>query len=241
MKSKRNIYLDGDISECFKHNVTEYVRIFSSWHKSYSAIKINSNKNTILTSNEFIATFFSGGVDSFYTFLKNKNSISHLIFVHGFDVSLQEIDLRNKISNMGLNIAKEFGVDFIEVETNARKMMKNWGHWGLHAHGLGLGAVARTLSGNFKKIFIPSSFSKDELFPWGTHPALDHLMGDDSLEIVHDGINVTRAEKIEFISESSQALKYLRVCYKNPNQNYNCCECEKMSSYNDPAYMLSVN
>lgn len=230
MKQKRNIIVNGEVSDSFINNINKYVSIFTDWHEKYHEITlINygiSNVNDC-SEDSFTATFFSGGVDSFYTFLKNKNSITQLIFVHGFDVSLKEINLKQRISLIGQKIATDFNVEYIEIETNARQITKGFGHWGLHAHGLGLGAVARSLSGNIGKIFIPSSFSKDELFPWGSHPDLDYLMGDDSIEIVHDGINVTRTEKIEYISQFPEALKYLRVCYKNPNQTYNCCECEK--------------
>lgn len=230
MNQNRNILINGEVSNSFINNINKYISIFTSWHKKYHEITLINNrisKSIVCYQNNFIATFFSGGVDSFYTFLKNKNSITHLIFVHGFDVSLKEINLKQQISLIGQKIAIEFNVEYIEIETNARQIMKGFGHWGLHAHGLGLGAVARSLSGNIGKIFIPSSFSKDELFPWGSHPDLDYLMGDDSIEIVHNGINVTRTEKIEYISQFPEALKYLRVCYKNPNQTYNCCECEK--------------
>ena len=30
-------------------------------------------------------SFFSGGVDSTYTFLKHQDEISHVVYIHGFD------------------------------------------------------------------------------------------------------------------------------------------------------------
>lgn len=42
---------------------------------------------------------FSGGVDSFFTVLKHYDSIDALLFVHGFDVPLENLALRRRISS----------------------------------------------------------------------------------------------------------------------------------------------
>ncbi len=47
-----------------------------------------------------IACFFSGGVDSFYTLLKHREEITHIIFVHGFDIALEDHSLRAQASRM---------------------------------------------------------------------------------------------------------------------------------------------
>jgi len=63
--------------------------------------------------------------------------------------------------------------------------------------------------------------------PWGTHPELDLLLSDETLQFVHDQTEATRTDKTEFISRFPVALETLRVCYKNPEGAYNCCACEK--------------
>jgi hypothetical protein len=67
-----------------------------------------------------IACFFSGAVDSFYTLLKHREEITHIIFVHGFDIDLTERSLRAQASRMAREVAKELGKTLVEVETNLR-------------------------------------------------------------------------------------------------------------------------
>lgn len=233
MKRKRNIFIRETISNGLIVNLIRYMDIFCTWHSSYRPIKIHVNnppgqfeKNSFEKSRR-VGAFFSGGVDSFYTFFKHKDEITDLIFVHGFDVPLSSVELRQQIREMGSKVAAEWGKRFVEIETNARDILKGWGHWGFHAHGLALGTVARSLSGSFQKIFIASSTSIDQLRPWGSHPELDNLLGDRTIEIIHDGVQKHRNEKIEYSISYPFFLENLRVCYKNPGEAYNCCECEK--------------
>ena len=153
--------------------------------------------------------------------------MTDLIFVHGFDVDLNDQSLRRQVSLMGEKISAATGVRFIEIETNARRVQRRWGRWGPHAHGLGLASVGRSLAGYLSKLYIPSSFARTEQLPWGTHPELDVLLSDEILQFVHDQTDATRTDKIEFISQFPVALETLRVCYKNPDGAYNCCACEK--------------
>jgi hypothetical protein len=43
-----------------------------------------------------VACFFSGGLDSFHTLFKNLDKITHLIFVHGIDIPLNNSALRTR-------------------------------------------------------------------------------------------------------------------------------------------------
>jgi hypothetical protein len=67
-----------------------------------------------------IACFFSGAVDSFYTLLKHREEITHLISVHGVDIALEDHSLRAQASRMAREVAKELGKTLVEVETNLR-------------------------------------------------------------------------------------------------------------------------
>jgi hypothetical protein len=56
---------------------------------------------------------------------------------------------------------------------------------------------------------------------------LDQLWSSAAVMVEHDGAEATSAEKIAAIARDRQALRWLRVCYKNPDQAYNCGRCEK--------------
>jgi len=173
-----------------------------------------------------VGCFFTGGVDSFYTLLKHKDEIDDLIFVHGFDISLQETGLWNKTSRMIQRVASDLNMRAIEVETNLRNLLDvqlGW-HW---SHGAALATVGHSLTKKLGKIYIAAAHTYTDLFPWGSHPLLDPLWSSERLQFVHDGCEVNRVEKAKLISHYDIAVESLRVCYKNPDQVYNCGTCEK--------------
>jgi hypothetical protein len=48
------------------------------------------------------------------------------------------------------------------------------------------------------------------------------------MQVMHDGCEVTRYEKLELIAKSDFALAHLRVCWQAAEENpYNCGKCEK--------------
>jgi hypothetical protein len=171
--------------------------------------------------------FFSGGVDSFYTFLKRRDEITDLIFVHGFDVRLDDAPLRRMTSEMVRRVASRFGKRVVEVETNLRSLLDPYAHWRDHAHGAALATVGHLLSGSFGRIYISAAYSYAGLMPNGTHPLLDPLWSTEALDFVHDGCEASRLDKVAFIAQHEVALENLRVCWKNSDGAYNCGRCEK--------------
>ena len=56
-----------------------------------------------------VACFFSGGVDSFYTLLKHREEVTHIIFVHGFDIALSQVKWTSRRSPTWSNPATPRG------------------------------------------------------------------------------------------------------------------------------------
>jgi lipid II:glycine glycyltransferase (peptidoglycan interpeptide bridge formation enzyme) len=173
-----------------------------------------------------VACFFSGGLDSFYTLLKNLDEVTHLIFVRGFDINLANQALRMRASQAGREVARELGKTLIEVETNLRSFSDPLVNWDQY-HGAALASVGLLFQHLFRKILIPSSFTYSELFPWGTHPLLDPLWSTELTRFEHDGCEATRTDKAGYVSKYETAMKWLRVCWNNPKNAYNCGRCEK--------------
>ena len=175
-----------------------------------------------------VGTFFSAGVDSFYTLLKHQEEITDLIFVHGFDICLDDHALRKKTSEAIREIGLKFNKRVIEVETNLRSVLDTYLSW-FHSHGAFLASVGYLLSPFFRRLYFPATHTQADAdrLPWGSHPALDPLWSTETLEFVHDGCEASRIEKVTMIAESEVALKSLRVCGINPDSAYNCGRCEK--------------
>jgi hypothetical protein len=173
-------------------------------------------------------SFFSGGVDSFYTALKHRGEVATLILVHGFDVRLEDLPLRASVSAAMKNAAAELGIPLIEVETNVRSFADRYFPWEFY-HGAMLASVAMVLSRQLHTVYVPASDSYATLTPWGSHPLLDPLWSTEQTRLVHDGLESNRLEKVVELASSRTALRYLRVCFpwNNEAASYNCGRCAK--------------
>lgn len=229
MATDTDLRLPGVLSPQFLANQRQFMQTFAGWFARYRPVSITAQA---LVSRPKAATgrvgsFFTGGVDSFYTFLKHREEITDLIFVHGYDVALDDLPRRQAISEMGRAIEQATGVRFIELETNAIRLFKDFGRWGLHGHGYGLGSAARHLADYLDRIYIPSSFAEADLMPWASHPQTDPLFSDERLEVIHDGCEAGRIDKVEALAADPLALAHLRVCWERVEGSYNCGRCEK--------------
>lgn len=183
------------------------------------------------------ASFFSGGVDSWYSLLKHSTEISALVTVKGFDIPFHDETVFNNLAAANHRIATAAGKEFIAVETNLRDCLdptcaplgKGFAgdFWGYQLHGAFLAAVGLCLQRQFRRVIIPSSWPYHRLQPWGTHPLLDPLWSTGLTEFIHDGCEWDRLDKLRAVSQSPTALQNLRVCPTYTPGRYNCSECEK--------------
>ncbi len=184
------------------------------------------------------ACFFSGGVDSWYSFNKNRPQISALLTVKGFDLPFADEKIWPELVRANREIADEAGVDLIAIETDIRdrvdpgmgcfrRRYEGSDFWGDCFHGACLNAAGLLLQKRFSRIFIASSLPYWRLRPWGSHPLLDCLWSNGSLEFVHDGSEASRMDKVREICKVPSALQHLRVCPTYFQGRYNCGRCEK--------------
>ena len=179
--------------------------------------------------------FFSLGVDSFYTLLKRngprsnpEGRVSDLLTVRGFDIPLDSSrdSLWRNVANNVETVARDFNLRAILAETNVRDLSDPIVPWGLY-HGAAMAALALALQGTLGKVYVPSSASYARLHPWGTSPLLDPLWSTAEVEVVHDGCEANRLQKVAAIKDSALALGLLRVCFLSGDSAYNCGRCEK--------------
>jgi hypothetical protein len=234
MKAGGTLSAKGKVSRRFLESLDTIVDIFCCWFPALHRVEVKGvQSSSAETSREGrVGVFFSGGVDSFYTFLKHRDEITDLIYVHGFDMSLENHPLRQRISSTLHEIGSSFGKRVIEVETNVRSFLDAYFRlremWGTLTHVVVLASVGHVLFPFFRKIFIAATHTYCDLFPWGSHPLLDPLWSTESLEFIHDGCEARRIDKVAFLSNFDIALKSLQVCRSPHSQGaYNCGICEK--------------
>lgn len=242
MKIGEALHINYYISPLLEHSSNEIQNILSGWYPELKKIDVHNNThfpNPIKRDNKSVACFFTGGVDSFYTLLKHNSEITKIVYVHGFDLWLHEVEFREMVSKRMNQIANELGKELIEVETNLLEFSHKICDWEHHYHGSALASVAILLSKVIGKMYIPSTFSNDILFPSAdvpaiktslinkaSHPDLDKLWSTEEVEIIHDG-EISRLDKIKYISKSEIVLNHLRVCLDRRLGLYNCSQCEK--------------
>lgn len=173
-----------------------------------------------------VACFFSAGVDSFYSVLSHREEITHLIYVHGFDVPLNEKRLRARVAAGLRSAAGELGLPLVEVESDVRNFANRLVRWDDEYFGACLASVALLLAPRFRKVYIASSFGPDDGVFCGSTPEVDPLWSTEAVQVVHDR-QVNRLEKVATIARSPVALRWLRVCWENRGGAYNCGRCRK--------------
>lgn len=228
MTRGEDILVNGRVSEQFLANARKIMETFCTWSQEFRPVSISAREvNIDKYDPSYTGCFFSGGVDSFYTFLKNKESITHLIVVHGFDIYVENKNLFGNLFQNMQKVAQAEGIKAIPVETNIRAYTDAYISWDWEVGG-GLGSVALALRAGIQQFFIASTYSWDQMRPYGTHPATDSLWASKTMRIVHDGNEARRVEKVlNRVALSKTALQYLKVCYQNPMGAYNCSKCEK--------------
>lgn len=236
MRMGSNLRVEGIVSEKLLVGLQEFMAITHQWWPELTPIDIETDSVKIVShQSQSTGLFFSGGVDSFYTLLKNEgledsaaHKIQHLIFIRGFDIDLEDEELWTKALQTVQATAKEMNKQLITVSTNYRRVLSGIVTWPMQ-FGSALMSVAFGVEGVFKRVHIAAARTYRDLdIHNGSHPLLDRLWATESLEVVHDGCEATRVEKvIKEISRSEVALDHLRVCWENRNGKYNCGECEK--------------
>ncbi len=181
------------------------------------------------------AAFFSGGIDSFYTVLRNAEAqdrvasptIDRLLWVGGFDLPLEAPEeefhrLRDRLAQA----AGELGKPLLAVTTNLRTLRFRKARWGQVSHGGALAAVGLALEPLFHSIYIAATHESGPVKPWGSHPETDPLWSTSATRFLHDGAGIRRSQKTEYVSRSDVAMRSLRVCFLSGSAE-NCCDCRK--------------
>ncbi len=205
--------------------------VLSAWHDCLHPVALHAPASAPphRPNRRRSACFFTGGVDSCYTLLKHRDDIDTLIYVYGFDLPLEDSELRQTVSRKLHEAAASFGKQLIEIETNLKHLFEHFIErgWGTITHGSALATIAHLLQHEFDMVFVPASGHYSTLKPWGSDPLLDLLWSSESLRLFHDGGEATRFGKARQISQSPEAMGVLRVCWENRNGAYNCGSCEK--------------
>lgn len=227
MRYDEPLHVDGTVDPVTIANAAKAQEILHGWYPRLGLIDVTATDLAERTPATGVGCFFSGGVDSFYSVLRHRDRITHLVFAHGFDIPIDNEDLGERARVAARQAALALEKPLIEVSTNLRQLSNTRVEWQTEYHGAALATVGHALGDLLGELIIPGSYAEADLHPWGTHPDLDKWWSGSGVRFEHDAVDVTRPEKVRALAEHQVALDHLRVCFKNKNNAYNCGRCEK--------------
>ena len=227
------------ISQIFYDNLLKLKEYYESL--DIGNIYFNIDCETYQNTNKIIhnkhLTTFTGGVDSFYTLYYNLSNIDTLLYCINYDINKdgQPNLLKQQLDTIK-NISQILNKDYIICETNQRIELEKINYtnnkyndlWGHFLFGCCLFSNFYNLSNHYNTFYMPSSQPRlRSNYLWGSTFYIDHLYNSEFLNIIHDG-DCNRVDKIKYLLNFKDVIfKYLKVCYENPSQKYNCSKCEK--------------
>jgi hypothetical protein len=233
--------IEGVVSARLMQSLPLLQAIYQEWNAGLSIISVDSSgldhSAALKGRARRVGLFFSLGVDSFYSLLKNSRdhpddemAIDDLLFVRGLDIAIDQPkvdELFAKSVRNARRVADQFRKTLLIASTNLRNFTNRFVSWGKTCHGAALASIALALGERLREVKIASTYDWEHLFPWGSHPQLDPLWSNGKVVLTHDGCEATRLDKTRLVAEHPIALETLRVCYENPDSIYNCGRCQK--------------
>ncbi|MCF8430885.1 MAG: hypothetical protein K9G34_03010, partial [Melioribacteraceae bacterium] len=159
MLSNSKIIIEGEVDEKFYNQLPLIQSIYKQWFPSrnFQQVEIENVTpvSTTVDTRSRTATFFSGGIDSYYTFKKKDEHITDFVFIKGFDIGLSNTFLLEKSSALIYESAKRFNKSVIEIDTNVKLFLNKFVGIKIF-HGALLSAIGHLLSKEIGRIYIPS-------------------------------------------------------------------------------------
>jgi hypothetical protein len=176
------------------------------------------------------AMLFTCGVDSFYALLKSRHLVDRLIFARGVNANVPERsdEAHWQLVRRGVAaVAEDRGIPVIYPETNLRRHPVI-GRVGWERSHLAVTAgLVHTMTPTISRIHIAGAEAR---LPIGSDPILDPLWGSSALELVGEGWEATRLDKVRAIADWPMVHKYLSVCFGSRGDALNCGVCQKCVS-----------
>ena len=238
MLDGEHLKIYGALSWTLARNLEVAEDVLTAWYPHLTPVDVMASQFTRVWPGVRPAAgqacCFTAGVNSWYSLLKHERRITHLVLVRGFDPALESNDAWQKKRKTIGRIANRLGKRLVTCETNLRRVADKqscgWGRawdgdfWGEYLHGSALAAVGILLQREVGEIIVPAVHTFHRMKAWGSSPLLDPFWSTDRMRILHDGCELSRADKIRLLAASEVALEALHVCEQEPT---NCGRCDK--------------
>lgn len=230
------LVVNEPVSPQFRYGLRQVIEFFALWLPRLRAVDLVApdGGEVVSRAGDAVVGFFSSGVDSFHTLYDHLGDaqpvapfrLSHLLFVHGFDIPLDDPSYAD-IAGEVATLAAGWRLDLLSLATNVRRLLDPLVPW-VTTHGAALAAAALALGRRTRTAIVPSTNRHSRLFsPCGSNPLTDPSFSTETLRIVHHGCHRSRIEKIVEIAHRAEPPAHLRVCWQNRPGLRNCGRCAK--------------
>ncbi|HET8954484.1 MAG TPA: hypothetical protein VFN18_02370 [Solirubrobacterales bacterium] len=175
-----------------------------------------------------VATFFSGGVDSWAAVIDNPD-VTDLIFVRGLDLVPtwpQHQALGDEVEARLRKAAAELQLPLHVVTTDVRTFSDPILRWESFCPSVEA-AIALFFEPLFERVLIANDSDYGNQAEVGASWQVDHLWSSEGLAIEDWGGRFGRVERLRRIADHPVVQETLRVCWVNPDGAYNCGRCPK--------------
>lgn len=239
MARNEDLIIRGELSPRLIYGMYQYQGVLTSWYPNhFKKIRIlcenitSQNPGRVLGG---VASTYSGGVDSVYTVwshLPDNQPDPHYqvgfgLFAQGFDYPLRDDASYQSAVETNRQALQEIGLELLPVRTNVRRFNTDAEVTRRSSYGAAITSLALVFGNLLSKFFIASSFTYNSINKSAIHPIKDHMLSTETLEIIHNGADRKRSDKIEAIAHWPLMYSRLKVCESIPQGIQNCCRCTK--------------
>lgn len=235
------IYVD-ELDKAYYDSLIEIKKGYQSIYQDKMEMKgeIIVNKlidNSYSPKEEKNILLYSGGVDSMYTYFKNKDDINKLLFIKGADFDINRLNEINKVEAKARKFAAHEKIDLEIVTTNFRHLsnysllssrMKYLvdGYFGDLFHAHAYLAIAGVIAYYYQSqlIFISTTWGPTFRVIFASNPITDNLFRFASSKVIHYGEDVERRDRTLYLTNYPISYECLHVCFYNGK---NCSICDK--------------
>ena len=177
MKLGQGLHIEAPASPALLESTRALMDIMSCWDASYRPVEVTAcGTCPDRAGGRAVASFFSGGVDSFYTAVKHtsvdapaKSRITHLVSVKGLDVKLGDNALWMEVVGHLRNQRRNWDAPGSSARKRARDHTRDLRPWGMY-YGSVLAAIGLGLKGFWNTVMIPAAQSYADLYPGARIP-----------------------------------------------------------------------
>ena len=227
---EERIFIEAEICPEFKDGANTAMSWMSHWFygENRKPLRIESKtRSKIPNTRSRAGLLFSGGIDSMASLRTNRlnfplehpGSIKDGIFAYGFDVRFEE-SFDEMVGSLS-DIVEETGITLLTFSSNLFShylsldldlLIKAPGVWACQYQGGALAGAAHLFTKRLDVVKIACTYDIANLRPFGNHPLIEPNFSSHDMQIRHDGITLSRLDKVKLIADWDVGLQSIRVC-----------------------------